>query len=94
MNCFIFIEANFTEFNMESIRYVNQLGLKSIFFCKNKNQFDHYNYRYFDEVIELNTADMKSLLKATNFILKKYRILAVSSLNEDFENNAASLCEF
>lgn len=94
MNCFIFIEANFSEFNMESIKYVNQLGLKSIFFCKNKNQFDHYNYRYFDEVIELNTTDIKSLLNASNFILKKYRILGVTSLNEDFENNAASLCEF
>lgn len=94
MKCFILIEADFVEVIEELILYCKSLGLKVVFFCKNKSLYDQKIYNKFDKLIELNTMQLSSLKSAVDLLADKYIIKGVLSLNDNYLLQTAALCEY
>lgn len=94
MQCFIFIEISNNFMNIASLKYLKSQGIKVILFCKNILIYNNEITRFCDDVMEINTHQISSLISACNFVAKKEKIIGIMTLNDQFLVHTAELKEY
>lgn len=94
MHCFILIEISNNFMNIASLKYLKEKNIRVILFCKNILFYNNEIIRLCDEVLEINTHQISSLISACNFIAKKQKILGVMTLDDHYLIQTAQLKEY
>ncbi|MGY3805174.1 hypothetical protein ACWNT8_14010 [Pigmentibacter ruber] len=94
MNCFIFIEISNNFMNIASLNYLKSKNTKIILLCKSILFYSSEITKFCDEIMEINTNQISSLISACNFIEKKDKIVGIMTLDDDFLVQTAELKEY